>query len=555
MKWFPLIFLAVTPCWAGTLRGQVTNAKGRGLASAEVTIFNELAPIFLQVGKTDSNGNYHFKVSPGLYRIIIVRKDYVPHRERVVMEGNKTRRLVHQLTDLELNQSHYTKIIKEMYRQSNKDPYREMGQGYSIAQNLNGPQHKDFIASMLVNSQTALNGEFNRDQLFQMGTQVRENLAVDSRFGRLRSGLSQTETQLLQASVSLNHRGGDMDFEAQSLQQMDSELEGRSHRLAIAGRYGDRVKAETGLNFSQSDMITDEFQQWSLLQDLRYRLGLVPINQSLSLTQWEHNSEQLGQQADLHTDILLGPKGRWGVALDYQSLDLARENYKQTTFWLTRKQWSSHLPVMVENHLGVLHQDQGNQIVQNHLVQASTHRWEITAQYEEDQHYTHLSSEDIFGQHMANRALPFASESFIENKRKESSLLIGLPHTAGFRSEVTWERAEQDTRLLAAASIRAFNPQANHEREAWSYRLDASNWGSQFEIAHMQHGNNQIQFDQFVVSYSQWVRPFRDKGRGFMFALQMGNHPSMPAWWLLEDMLWDPETSGNWYEGQLRVQF
>jgi len=557
MKWIPLLAMVMSPCWAGTLRGVVTNHKGHHVASAEVTIFNELAPIFVQVGKTDANGNYHFKVGAGLYRVIIVKKDYFPLRERVTMEGHKiVKNMVHQLVELkDVDDNHYAKILKLIYRQSNREPYKVEGQSLALGTRPNRDRKDGLIASLTTQSMATLNGEVGRRNTVSLGTSLGDGMAIKSRFSRQNATLSPYETQYIQADLKLDWRRLDMDVEAEDIRAIDSPQVNQSQQFSISGRYGQSIRAETAFDLKQSEHFDNRQQALEVTQSFEYRIGLLPIQQDLRLSDWRDSRVNIANKVDFRTQSQIGPTGRWSTAGEYQGLFFNDETVHHSKLWLARHQTIADTPISIKNRMGVLyHQDQ-SELVQDHLFQLRKDRFEVVAGYREDQALNALTSRDVFGEHHVQPATPYMLESFYRQGKKETKVQVGWFHSVDWQSELSYQHTQDDASLVRTQGNLGFRTDATHEADTFTYRLSANQWGSLLEISHGKHHSQMDDYRQIVVSYSQWVWPFSDKTGGLMFELQMGNQPNLPAWWLLEEMPWSPASSGNWYEGQLRVQF
>ena len=557
MKWTPLLVLAMWPCWAGTLRGVVTNDKGHHVASAEVTIFNELAPIFVQVGKTDTNGNYHFKVGAGLYRVIVVKKDYFPLRERVTMEGHKTvKNMVHQLVDLkDIDENHYAKILKLIYRQSNREPYKMEALGLAMNTSMSRPQPDGLIASLTTQSMSTLNGEVGRRNTVSLGTRLGEGMAIGSKFSRQNASLSPYETQFIQADFAMDWRRLNMELVAEDIRALDTQETNRSQRLSLDSRYGQNIRAETTFDLKQSDQFEHRQQALALSQHLNYRIGFLPIEQDLELNDWRENQTSIAQKVDFRTQTQIGPTGRWRMAGAFQGLRFNQQTIQQSKWQLTRKQTFSNAPISIQNQVGMMHHQGSTSLLQDHTFQVAGDQFEMVASYREDQSLSALTSQDVLGEHHLQPATPYMLESFYRNRKQAVGLQFGWFHSYDWRSEFVWQHLQDDATLLRSQGTLNFRPEAEHEADTFSYRLRANQWGSLLEISHGKHHSQMSDYRQIMVSYSQWVWPFSDKSGGLLFELQMGNQPNLPAWWLLEEMPWSPEKSGNWYEGQVRLQF
>lgn len=556
MKCFPLIMLVASSCFGATLRGVVSNENGHHIASAEVTVFNEFSPVFVQVGKTDANGKYYFKVGAGVFRVIIVKKDYAPVSKRISIKKKESATdLTHTLVDLkDLDENHYAKILKSIYRQSNREPFRflENGFDFSLSQTPNEP--KDLFASLSSQSRTALNGSYDRRETVKLGSQISEQLTIESQLSRQHHALNNFETQYIDAGLHLEGRHGNLALKAETIQHLDSVMDGYSRSVGFSSDYGNRLRSRTGLQYQQSELSSEQHRQLGFQQEAAYKLGSVPIRQGVKLNEWHNNQETLGRKADLSAHMQPHPSSAWHFDADLQMLDLSNQSYRQATWRAKRVQAGTEHPWLLDNQIGWSYGDSGSFLVQKHQLFLMHTNIELAAVYEEDQTMEALSSFDIYGHYLSEPTMHFRLESFLRKQSTQTSLKLGIPHDGGWHSQLSWQDGENQTEVLLARQ-NVLNNLAEFHYQKWAYKLEVNPWGSLLEISHRQNKAAAADFSQVTLSISQWLRPFRDKTRGIMFALQMGNHPDMPHWWLLQETPWDTTSEDRWYEGQLRLQF
>lgn len=557
MKWIPFIALTATTCFAGSLRGVVTNESGLQIASAKVTVFNEIAPLFIQVGKTDANGNYHFKLGAGIYRVIIVKKDYAPIAERISIDKEGfVKNLKHKLLDLkDIDENQYAKILKSIYRQSNRDPFRAMDHDLEprLANSASAPP--SLSAKLTSQSRVALNGETDRLQSIQMGAQLTGGISLETELGQARSASSQIRANYMDADVHFKSRWANTTIQAQTIQNVETTLPGTSKGIGISSHYGQVVRAKTYLRYRQIERFRVESQEVGLSQSANYRFGLTPVNQKIELTAWDHFQEQVGQKADLTNTVTLGSNGNWQTGLDFHYLRLKEEEFTQSGAWIERHFSNSAKSYQSQHRVGLLQNEQGSKLQQIHHISARPGQWEISGTYREGHTIEALSTFDLYGDYIEEPAMRFSLESMLNKQTTLSQITFNLPHASDMESQLSWTRQRDVANVLGKPYRSDLKNKAEYHFYEVSYQLQVPTWGSHFAISHRQHDAANAEFEQLTFKISQWIRPFKDKNRGLRFALQMGNQPNVPGWWLLEETPWDPSRSENWYEGELQLQF
>ena len=555
-KWLVFALVLTTPCFAGKLKGTVVSDEGRPLSGARIVIFHDMALLVLQQGTSDRNGQYFFTLEPGPYRIYVLKKGYQPfHGRTLVVHERDTVVLVHKL-EKEVALSESKSSLKDILRRSNLKPDKKMNQEFLIARDLELPQTREtFRGSVQTESRQSLQGNLEQFSSVRVKTQLAHGMALESSMTSSNHDHYANPTTQIQAGVSVNLNQVALDISAESIRLSKAVEPNRSKAVSISGDYGTGHQSSTSLSMVQSLRNAEEQESFSLVQKNAFQMAGHQLVNQARYTTWETNGIEHATKADLKTQWKPDPGAKLGLQTDVDYLNLDQGTRTAAKVWLTGDHMDPQERFAIESKIGLRKEQQDEEWVQKHQITAQTGAVELQAHYSQDCNFNALAARDLFGSYLQNPQTPYSNESFYKTTSQAFWLQSRLIHSQRWHSQLKWSRHQDTADLLYAGRPEDFKTEAGHSRQILGYSLHAPKLGARLELNHAQNQSDEVRFETSELVYGQSLNPFRNKAMALLIEFRMKNNPTIPAWWLLQEMAWKNGQLGTMYEGQLSLQF
>ncbi len=552
--WLILILGFAAPGFAATLKGLVT-ADEAPISDARVLVFHGITgSLFVHRGKSDRNGRYFFKLDPGPYRVIVMKKGYQPIKANAMIYHNKGMvALEHQLQST-VNGVEPSFVVRKTLRK-NKDPHKRIGQDALIDATLAPAPDQSFAGSVETRSLRGLDGDVGLSSAVQVRAQVGDSVRVDSSVVNERRDSMASDAYQIKASVAVELGEGEFGIDAETIHMPDADLGVGSRAVGLSGEYGRDVRLTSSLSMRQSQGEVEDQQELSLDQQIAYSLSSHPVAHKVAYTDWQRDHDLLARYAAVSTEWRHGKLDWLGLQSDLEYFTLRDASRTAAKVWLAAERRSADDRLLVNSKVGVREEEGEAGLVQNHQIGASWGSLNLFGEYVEDYAYQSFASADVFGEYLPQPLTPYANESFYSTKTRQAALRLGLDHGSGWASGFSLKHADDQASRLYAHDATAYRNQTGRQSTEYGYSLSTDRYGSRIEINHASNENDAVSFDQTGLTYTQAFNPFRQRSLGFLLELQMKNTPGVPAWWLLQELPWDQNETGAWFEGHLSVQF
>ncbi len=550
VKWFLIALAMASPCYAATLSGRVEAEDAGTVSDAKIVVYNEMAVFFVQRGKTDRNGNYLFTLSPGSYRIWVLKEGYQPDRaEALIIDRDQKFKLTHFIK-AQPSQISATDKVKQLIRgQRNKNPFRELSQPEISIALLPEPD-TSLAGAFSAHATQDLNGESGQRSTVEVAARLSERITLESKLTN--EHRLQRETMEIEAGVNVKWGAMNVDIKAHAIQDPNSSELGNSRKLRLFGNYNDRFASHTTMSLLLSDNLAERSHEMHLSQDVSYKLGGYDLRHELNLSGWEYSDQASASEVKLSTDWNLSPF--LGLKADVDMFSYDGDQLSDASFWLTGARQTTGEWLKIQSQVGVRTSEQDPELVQQHTIVADHGKLTIEAEYRQDAAFSAYNSVDVYGTFTPRPLTPFANESFFTQKDRQANLKLGLIHSSQWTSTLRMGHEESQASLIH--SYRPdYKSEADYEAQTYAYMLSSHRWGSKIEVSHSKNATEDMAFDQTGVRYVQALNPFRNRGLGLQLELEMTSNPNLPAWWLLAETPWDPMENNTWYQGRLSLQF
>ena len=555
MRLFLLFLSALVPCFGATVTGKV-RADARPLSDAKIVVFHEMALIFLQRGVSDRNGQYVFNLEPGPYRIWVLKEGFFPRKVKVtILKRDQQIKLDHDLLPNDLvPRSETTQYLKKYLRNRNKEPYRSTEGPVLIDTSLTPSPDQSLVGTVSSQTRQDIQGGTGQQSTVEVATWLNDQIRVDSRLTNERYTDSSDETLQIQAGLTMDLNALGLEVRAESIQPMEErDQTGGSKHIAVTGQYQRDFKTTTSISYRSSKDGSFDQQEVQLSQTVDYSILDQPLKHEVNLTGWEQNNQSLAERATVVTSWKQNPEGVLGLRTDLDTLALEDSRTTITKFWMTGEHQAESW--QFQSRLGVQQEEDNQDLIHYYRIHSDWGHFRFAAEYSEDSQLQPYSSRDIFGLYLPRPITPYANESFYSNNNRETGVSLGYDHGRGWNSQMNWSQSQDRARLLQAHNAAFFKPEAEHQSRYYAYSLASDRLGTRIELSHGVNEGDQVDFSHTGLRYTQLLNPFRGKGPGIFVELQMTSHPVIPAWWLLDEMPWDPEIDNTWYQGHLSLQF
>jgi len=550
VKWFLMALAVGSPCYSATLSGMVQAGEAGTVSDAKIVVFNEMAMLFVQRGKTDRNGRYLFSLSPGSYRIWVLKEGFQPDRaEALIVDRNQKFKLTHNLTS-QPSQISATDKMKQLLRgQRNKDPFREISQPALFSALL--PEWDNSLGGTFSSHAVQdLSGHSGQRSTVEVAARLNDGLTLESKLTNERR--QHSDTMEIEAGLALTWRSMNLEVHGLSIQNPSDHGSGSTRKIRLFGNYNDRFSSHTQLSYTLSDNLSQRQQELHLAQDIAYQVLGNGLSHELRLTGWEMDGGVLDNHVAFRTDW--GYLPNLGLRADMDVFTHDGDSTSTTKLWMTGRLDDPRDRFKLSSQIGAMSFEDHTGLVQKHAITADRGNVTVEAEYMEDAAFSSYNAQDVYGAYAPQPLTPFASQSFYHHKDRNAALKLGIMHSSHWASTVTLGREESKASLIHSY-LQNYRDRAQHEALTYAYMLSSHRWGSTIELSHSKNTAEDANFDQTGVRYVQAINPFRNRGLGLQLELQMTNNPSLPAWWLLSDMPWDPMENNTWYQGHLSLQF
>lgn len=558
MKWLIAAWVCASPLFSATLSGIVLSENQQPISGAKVIAVHELAMLLVQQATSGRRGEYHFDLEPGPYRIIILKEGFRPlDAHAMVLSNEQELVLTHDLlVELSLSQKQPTQNLKRMLRRSNREPHKALAEEPLLDIGLMPMRDNSFAGTVKTFSRQDLRGELEQTSMVELETRINDQVQVHSSLTNRHRNAYHGGLLQMAAGVAFDLSYMSLGLKAETIQHHDSSDRDSSKALTLSSRYGRDLEQSSNLGVKQSDGRGEEQQEIALQQNLTYELLDTPVRQEVRLTNWDRGAATMARRAHILTDWSPEEKGRFGMRSDVDLLDFEGTRTTLTKLWVTGKHHSAEGRYTLRSSVGFAHDaDEDQNLVQQHQLGIHLGSLRLTTEYRREANLMPFSSREIYGLYMPLPLTPYANESFYKNRDTETNMLLALDHGWGWNSRLGWSRLENDATLLFTHQEDTFRSNVHHRADTFAYSISSRRLGTRIEIKHSQNRNDEEAFDQTGVVYVQSLNPFRNKGLGVLLELHMKNNPDLPAWWMLENLPWDPREGNTWYEGHLSLQF
>jgi len=555
-KWLILALGLAAPVYAATLKGVVT-AEGAPVSDARILVFHGMtSSLFVHKGKSDRNGRYFFSLDPGPYRVFVLKKGFAPDKqEKMIFHHEEAVSLEH---DLDLTGPvEPSLVVKDMLRK-NKEPHKSLAADVAPEVTLAPPAlDQSLIGTVETRSLRGLDGNVGHSSSVQVRTQLTNSVQLASSvINERRQGLPDDAYQI-KAGVAVDLDRFEFGVDAESITAPGAEDAAGSRAMSLTGAYGHDVQLRGSVSLKQSQNLADQAREreLNLDQQVSYNLADHPITHHVAYTDWERDSATLARHAAVSTQWRHGRLEWLGVQSDLEHFSLRDASVTTAKMWLMGETDLADDRLSVKTRLGVHSEEDHVAPVHHSQISAAFGPFSLYGEALEDYGFESFSAIDVFGEYLPQPLTPYANESFYKTRTRQASLRMALEHGDGWSSGFSWRRADDQASRLYAHDLSIYRPQTGRETQEYAYSLATDRYGSRIEINHSRNANDAMRYDQVGLRYSQALSPFSQRGMGVLLELQMRNAPGLPAWWLLQELPWDKDEEGAWFEGHLSVQF
>lgn len=555
-KWFSLLLLSGMSCFATNLTGLVQSEDGRPISGAKIIVLHEMAQVLIQRGVSDRNGQYAFKLEPGNYNLLVLKKGYVPVRTKTLLRNHKENvTLRHEMAlNLDLSQTSAPgERYKRLIRRANRAPYRDLQHETLAPVNLDDLGDDSLTAEVQSGARQGVHGDHQQRSSVTLRTQLSDKISVDSSLSDERRAESRNHTQAIRAGLRFLHESLALGFEAQTIRNQNADAQDRSEQVKLNGSYGEVAVFQTNLALTDTRAAADRHQEFDATQRVHYRLNQQPLTHQVRFREWQRNQTRLARQSSMATTWKVRETAVLGLAGEFDHLQVEDAEHSSAKLWLTGNREVPNLPLAIDAQLGYHHQHAWSSWVHRYQVQAEGSFFTMRASFLDDQTIQAPASYDIFGPYLENPAHQFVNTGFYHQHDRTVTFQAETTH-GNWRSQLTWsqQRGSAD-RVSRTPSL--FRDQADFTVRNLDYTLISQRFGSKVRLRYSQNHNAETAFDMTELSVAQELSPFSDRDLNVHIEIQASNHPHLPAWWLLETLPWQVEKPGPWFEGQVRLQF
>jgi hypothetical protein len=119
---------ACTQLFAETrIKGSVVTEDGKPLSGAKIVVFSGLGSFLMLRTDSDRNGNYRLQLAPGPFRLMVLKKGFLPHFATFTLRSDVAEESFQHVLqpDLQVGENRQIKVLKHILRSSNRSPLRQ----------------------------------------------------------------------------------------------------------------------------------------------------------------------------------------------------------------------------------------------------------------------------------------------------------------------------------------------------------------------------------------------------------------------------------------------
>ncbi len=550
MKWL-LLALASGFTYGATLRGHVEGESERSLSGAKIVVTHELSMVLVQRVTSDRNGIYQTSLPPGPYRVIVLKKGYLPAIESVILAAERSViDLKHVLeSEMTLGNNRDLTEIKHILRNSNREPHKDLMSPIPARELLASltPQDTSLQGSLATRTLPGFSGSAGYVSEFAMTTEVkgvRINTAVTRQSGR-----QLQESLEVNTDVTVPVRNWSLMVGAGNIESANKSLDAGTQSLRVVTQHTGLVDLTTEYSFQESRTAEQKEQAYALSQSVRHRISDSEMNHQFEARSWDQ----------AHDDLWMLQYGADWKSQREPSLSMkAGVEYADS---VNQQVSRSQLHVRHQSALGdrwTLSAQLGvtDRADFQHDYQAAARLGSISffGGFADQQHLTAVTEQDIYGDYLENNLTPFQVESLIDRSVKETTAGLELPLVSSWRSQVSWSHRDEQS-MLISGDVLEYDQAASIKSQTWQCSIAEPHLDRELKLEFSDLEGSDMSFRQQTLSYRQNLLPFGRNQVHFAFELSAARQPRVPMWWLLNETPWDPSAASTYYEGHVRMLF
>lgn len=554
-KWCSLFFLVSLSCLANNLSGLVQSEDGRPISGAKIVVLHEMAQVLIQRGVSDRSGQYSFKLEPGHYTLLVLKKGYAPVRTKTLLRNHKEEvSLRHEMPlDLDLSQSNAPgERYKRLIRRANRAPYRDLSHELLAPVNLQNMRDDSLTAQVQTGARQGLNGDQLSSSVI-IHTQLSDTLSVNSSLSDERRDGSQHHAQAIRAGFNYLYQSLAFGFEAQTIRNQNGVAQDRSEQVKFNGTYGEEVVFHSQLALTDTRAAADRHQEFDVAQKVSYTLNQQSLSHGVRFREWQRNRNRLARQSNIHTTWKVRENAVLGLAAELDHLQVDQDEHSAAKLWVTGNRQVPNLPLVFDAQLGYHHEQTWSAWVHRYQLTAEGRFFTLRAAYTDDRNARALATHDVFGPYLENPVHLFVNHGFYRQQDRTALFQVETEH-GNWNSQLTWSQ-QRGSADQVSRSNHLFKDQVDFTVRSLDYALVSQRLGSKIRLRYSHHDNDETAFQMTELSVGQELSPFSDRDLNVHIEIQASNHPHLPAWWLLDTLPWEHLESGAWFEGQVRLQF
>ncbi|MCB1050112.1 MAG: carboxypeptidase regulatory-like domain-containing protein [Acidobacteria bacterium] len=560
MKRLSVLLFALLPLHATTsIKGFIFSGDTRSVSGAKVLVYSGLGTFLVQRVDSDRNGTYHVNLSPGPYRLLILKKGYMPLVATFTLRGDHEEEVLsHQLVpDVSLGDNKSIKILKHILRSSN-EPFRSEGLTLDPVV-LPSRDFRGLSGTVSTRSQVGLVGGDEKTSNVQIDTFLGDRIAFTTQIERMEIEQDRLDLAYLHWEAGLNYSDGDWVLGVRGAQTAPDSLAdtnpNRDRQVVwMEGQYTGNVAAHTQIRLERSDADLASQDFYSFQQSFEHEGGQGNLRHQIDADQIILKGETW-HALDVASQWIRD-EGR-ARSVEAQYSQMATSNGVWDTLSVNGRfhwqGWSNRLEINSE--IGLANYANQARIDQNHLVSSHIGAFRLQGGYNLERDQTWVLQNDLVGDFARDPVMDHQVVGAQRQKVERSSLV------AQWVPNATWKWAlstQLENRHLLESEMMwggFLREDAQVQRWVTGISGEQKRWGSQWDVNLEKAASDQYELDRVELALKQKIYPFQQKDLWVSIELRMANQPRIPSWWQLNELPWDPSLNAATYEGSLRMMF
>lgn len=561
MRWILLTLGLVLPAYSASVHGLVQTPEKRPISGAKIVIFHELSMVLVQRIVTDRNGVYRVNLASGPYRLVVLKQDYHPVFEKLLLRHDDAeKKLTHELVSvLTVADQENMRNLKHILRNSDREPLKQRRGVIEPQLAWQRPGELGLAGEIATSAKPGLDGSVGWASQVTLRSLLRDHIEVEAELTREQSERTDRslDVQHVDAEVAWVDDSWSVRLEGGSSGESESQLEDGSQHLAASSHLSRSLDWKGNLDVRESRRMDGTQTLYCLDQGLRHRVGQRSLEHQMEVQRWEDGTGMDATSADYCVYLANGTHHPLGLSGHFSSLESGDMVWQTTEIRVSGVACLVGRKLNIASEVGVNRHAEEEFVVHNHRLTADFGDWRLHAGYHRGADFEAMSSAQVYGPHFRDPLVPDYFESFFFDFVTRSEMGVDVDFLGDWRGHVSISQREETADLVSSLTDEKFNQIASVNSRQGLCVLENRAWAGQLSVGLSHQSNEVVSFRQTEVAYAQEFNAFVDGGRipSFFVMVKVARQPNVPGWWLLTEMPWNPDHQNTFYEGQLRMVF